>query len=141
MLKGAHTYVAFRSRMFSMLHPAEIICYIFCVFVFVFFSSFLPLPSTQSLCSFANKNQSKRPSLMAHLATARSPFSVDIIFSYRLVLAALYNLRQSMHIYRIQERDKGVKVYIGGHRALTSVLPARSFSCKLQSLLLQRGSR
>ena len=45
--------------------------------IFVLASS-ISLPSTQSLCSFASENCPKRPSLMTHLATARSPFPVDI---------------------------------------------------------------
>ena len=52
-------------------------------------SFFLSLPSTQLLCSWANENWPRRPSLMTHLVTARSFFSMDIIYLYQLVLAAL----------------------------------------------------
>ena len=48
-----------------------------------------PLPSAQLLCFFASKNWPKRPLLMTYLATARSPFPIDINCSYRLVPAAL----------------------------------------------------
>ena len=53
--------------------------------------SLLVLPSTKSICSFASENCAKSPSFMTHLATARSPFSVDKISWYRFVPASSYS--------------------------------------------------
>ena len=49
------------------------------------------LPSARLACSFASKNCPRKPSLMTHLATAQSPFPVDMYWS---VSAASYSLRR-----------------------------------------------